>query len=193
VLEALAPFASGTAPVVVRADAEEDIRAAVAFAAERGLKLIVAGGLEAWRVADLLKEKDVPVLVNVDRLPRRESDAYDAAFANPAALAEKGVRFAIVSDDASQVRNLPYEAAMARAFGLDADAALRAITLSPAEILGVAERMGSLEPGKDANLFLATGDVMDHRSEVTHVFVDGVSQSLETRHTRLYREFKDRP
>jgi imidazolonepropionase-like amidohydrolase len=193
VLEALAPFASGTAPVVVRADAEEDIRAAVAFAAERGLKLIVAGGLEAWRVADLLKEKDVPVLVNVDRLPRRESDAYDAAFANPAALAEKGVRFAIVSDDASQVRNLPYEAAMARAFGLDADAALRAITLSPAEILGVAERMGSLEPGKDANLFLATGDVMDHRSEVTHVFVDGVPQSLETRHTRLYREFKDRP
>ena len=157
------------------------------------MRLIVAGALEAWRVADLLKQKDVAVLVNVDRLPRRESDPYDAAYANPAALFQAGVRFAIVSDDASQVRNLPYEAAMARAFGLPADAALRAITLSPAEIFGVADRMGSLDPGKDANLFVATGDIMDHRSEVTHVLIDGVPQSLETRHTRLYREFKDRP
>jgi imidazolonepropionase-like amidohydrolase len=193
VLEALAPAALGTVPVVVRADAEDDIRGAVAFAEQRGLKLIVAGGLEAWRVADLLKQKDVAVLLNVDRLPLRESDPYDAAYANAAALARAGVRFAIVSDDASQVRNLPYEAAMARAFGLPAEAALRAITLSPAEILGVADRMGSLEPGKDANLFVATGDIMDHRSEVTHVFIDGAPQSLETRHTRLYREFKDRP
>jgi imidazolonepropionase-like amidohydrolase len=191
-LEALAPAARGELPVVIRADAEDEIRGAVDFATERGLKLIVAGGLEAWRVTDLLKQKDVAVLVNVDRLPRRESDPYDAAYANPAALAQAGVRFAIVSDDASQVRNLPYEAAMARAFGLPADAALRAITLSPAEIFGVADRMGSLEVGKDANLFLATGDVMDHRTEVTHVFIDGVAQSLETRHTRLYQEFKDR-
>jgi imidazolonepropionase-like amidohydrolase len=192
-LEALAPAARGELPVVIRADAEDDIRGAVAFAAERGLKLIIAGGLEAWRVTGLLKEKDVAVLANVDRLPRRESDPYDAAYANPAALAQAGIRFAIVSDDASQVRNLPYEAAMARAFGLPADAALRAITLAPAEIFGVADRMGSLDPGKDANVVVATGDIMDHRSEVTHVIIDGVAQSLETRHTRLYREFKDRP
>jgi imidazolonepropionase-like amidohydrolase len=82
---------------------------------------------------------------------------------------------------------------MARAFGLAPEAALRAITLSPAEIFGVADRMGSLDPGKDANLVVATGDIMDHRTEITHVFVDGVEQSLETRHTRLYEEFKDRP
>jgi imidazolonepropionase-like amidohydrolase len=192
-LEALAPAARGELPVVIRADAEDEIRGAVAFAAERGLKLIVAGGLEAWRAAGLLKEKDVAVLLNVDRLPRRESDAYDAAYTNPALLAAAGVRFAIVSDDASQVRNLPYEAAMARAFGLAPEAALRAITLSPAEIFGVAERMGSIDPGKDANLVVATGDVMDHRTEVTHVFIAGAEQSLETRHTRLYQEFKDRP
>ena len=104
------------------------------------------------------------MLVNVDRLPRRESDPYDAAYANAAALHRAGVRFAIVTDDASMSRNLPYEAAMARAFGLPADAALRAITLSPAEIFGVADRMGSIEVGKDANLFVATGDVMDHRT-----------------------------
>ena len=192
-LEALGPAARGELPVVMRADTEADIRGAVAFADERGLKLIVAGGLEAWRVADLLKAKDVAVLVNVDRLPRKETDPYDAAFTNPAALFRAGVRFAIVSDDASQVRNLPYEAAMARAFGLPAEAALRAITLSPAEIFGVADRIGSLEVGKDADVVVTTGDIMDHRSQVTHVFIDGVAQSLETRHTRLYKEFKERP
>jgi len=191
-LQSLAPVARGEVPVVVRADAEDDIRGAVAFAEEHALKLIVAGALEAWRCADLLKQRDVAVLLSVDRLPRRESDRYDAAYANAARLHAAGVRFAIVSDDASQSRNLPYEAAMARAHGLPAEIALRAITLSPAEIFGVADRMGSLAPGKDANLFVATGDIMDHRVSVTHVFVDGAPQSLETRHTRLYDQFKDR-
>ncbi|MET0552798.1 MAG: amidohydrolase family protein [Vicinamibacteria bacterium] len=191
-MEALAPVARGELPLVMRADAEEEIRGAVAFASAHGLKLVIAGGLEAWRCADLLKQKDVAVLTNVDRLPRRQSDPYDAAYANPAALHRAGVRFAIVSDDASLSRNLPYEAAMARAFGLPADAALRAITLSPAEIFGAADRIGSIAVGKAANLFLATGDVMDARVQVTDVFVDGVPQSMETRHTRLYKEFKDR-
>jgi imidazolonepropionase-like amidohydrolase len=192
-LEALAPVARGEVPMVIRADAEDDIRGAVAFARERGLKLIIAGSLDAWRCADALKAADAAVLLEVDRLPRRETDPYDASYANAAALHRAGVRFAIVSDDASMSRNLPYQAAMARAFGLPADAALRAITLSPAEIFGVASRMGSIEVGKDANLFIATGDIMDHRTSVTHVFIDGAPQSLETRHTRLYEEFKDRP
>jgi imidazolonepropionase-like amidohydrolase len=192
-LEALAPVARGEVPVVIRADAEEDIRGAVAFARQRGLKLIVAGAIDAWRCADALRAADAAVLVEVDRLPRREADPYDAAYANAAALHRAGVRFAIVSDDASFSRNLPYQAAMARAFGLPAEAALRAITLSPAEIFGVAGRMGSIEAGKDANVFIATGDVMDHRTSVTHVFIDGAPQSLETRHTRLYEQFKDRP
>jgi imidazolonepropionase-like amidohydrolase len=192
-MDALAPVARGEVPVVMRVDAEEDIRGAVRFAEEHGLKLVIAGGLEAWRVADLLKQKDVAVLVNVDRLPRRESDPYDAAYANPAALQRAGVRFAIVSDDASQSRNLPYEAAMARAYGLGADAALRAITLSPAEIFGVAERMGTIAPGRDADLLVATGDIMDPRTEVTHVLIDGQEQPLETRHTHLYEQFKNRP
>jgi imidazolonepropionase-like amidohydrolase len=191
--EALGAVARGELPVVMRADAEDHIRGAVRFAGEHGLKLIIAGGLEAWRCADLLKEKDVPVLLAVDRLPSRESDRYDAAFTNPSVLHRAGVRFAIVSDDAADSRNLPYEAAMARAYGLPADVALRAITLAPAEIFGVADRMGALAVGKDANVFVATGDIMDTRTQVTHVFVDGAPQSLETRHTRLYREFKDRP
>jgi imidazolonepropionase-like amidohydrolase len=192
-MEALGPAARGALPVVMRADQERDIRGAVAFAAERGLKLILAGGLEAWRCADLLKEKGVPVLLSVLRLPRRDSDPYDAAYANAAVLQKAGVSFAIVSDDDAFSRNLPYQAAMARAYGLAPDAALRAITLSPAEILGVADRMGSITVGKDANLVLATGDIMDARTSVTAVYIDGIAQSLETRHTRLYERFKDRP
>lgn len=192
-LESLAPAALGEVPVVVRANDEEDIRRSVRFAEERGLKLVIAGGLEAWRCADLLREKKIPVLLKVLRLPARRSDPYDAAYANAAALHRAGVAFAIVTDDPDQARNLPYEAAMARAYGLPAEAALRAITLSPAEILGVADRRGSIAPGKVADVIVATGDVMDARTRIEQVYVDGVAQSLETRHTRLYREFKDRP
>jgi imidazolonepropionase-like amidohydrolase len=192
-LEAMAPFARGEAPFVMRADDEDDIRAAVRFAAENGLKLVIAGGLEAWRCAELLKEKDVAVLVKVLRLPSRESDPYDAAYANAAALHRAGVRFAIVSDDSENVRNLPYEAAMAAAYGLPEAAALRAITLSPAEIFGAADRIGSIDLGREANLVLATGDILDTRTQVTHVFVGGAAQSLETRHTRLYDRYKERP
>jgi imidazolonepropionase-like amidohydrolase len=191
-MEALAAVARGELPLVIRADEAEDIRAAVKFAGDRGVKMILAGGLEAWRVADVLKAAGVPALIEVLRLPRLESDPYDAPYANAAALHRAGVRFAIVTDSAASSRDLPYQAAMARSYGLPADAALRAITLSPAEIFGVAARMGSLEPGKDANLFLASGDVMDPRTEVSRVFIAGREQSLETRHTRLWQQFKDR-
>ena len=193
VLEGLVAVVRGTLPLEIRADNEDDIRGAVAFAEAHGLKLTIAGGLEAWRCADLLKQKDVAVLLKVLRLPRRRSDPYDAAYANAAVLQKAGVRFAIVTDDDAFCRNLPFEAAMARAFGLGADNALRAITLSPAEILGVADRMGSLDAGKDANVVVANGDIMDNRTRVTHVFIDGVEQSLETRHTRLADAFRDRP
>jgi imidazolonepropionase-like amidohydrolase len=193
VLEALAPAAQREMPVILRANSEEEIRGAVAFAEARGLDLVVAGGLEAWRCVELLKQRDVAVLLNVLRLPRRRSDPYDAAFANAALLHRAGVRFAIVTDDESNSRNLPYQAAMARAYGLPADAALRAITLSPAEILGVADRLGSIEVGKDANLVIAGGDLMDARTRVEAVFIDGMEQPLDTRHTRLYEQFRERP
>jgi imidazolonepropionase-like amidohydrolase len=194
VMAALVPAARGTLPVVMHAEREADIRGAVAFAEQQHLKLIVAGGLEAWRCADLLHSKDVPVLLPVLVLPARESDDYDAAYANAARLHAAGVRFAIVTDDeASNARNLPYHAAMARAFGLPADVALRAITLSPAEIFGLGARLGSLTIGKEADVTVSSGDIMDARSQVTHVFIAGREQSLETRHTRLYKAFKDRP
>ena len=191
-MESLIDAATGVIPVVLRAEEADDIRGAVKFAGDQKLKLIIAGGLEAWKCTDVLKKANVAVLLTVDRLPRAQSDPYDAAYANAARLHAAGVRFAIVSDSDSKARNLPYEAAMARAFGLPADAALRAITLSPAEIFGVADQIGSLSEGKDANVVVATGDIMDHRTAVKHVLIDGVEQPLTSRHTRLYEQFKDR-
>lgn len=192
VLAALGPAARGEQAVVVRADTEQDIRDAVAFAEAQGLRLVLAGGLEAWRAAELLREKDVPVLLKVLRLPHRRSDPYDAAFANPALLHAAGVRFAIVTDDDTNSRNLACEAAMAHAFGLPREAALRAVTLAAAEILGLGERLGSLEAGKDANLIVASGDLLDLRSRVEAVYIDGVALPMETRHTRLFEQFRDR-
>jgi imidazolonepropionase-like amidohydrolase len=192
-MESLIDAASGSIPVVMRADEADEIRGSVKFAADNKLKLIIAGGLEAWKCTDVLKKANVAVLLTVDRLPRTQSDPYDAAFANAARLHAAGIRFAIVSDSDSKARNLPFEAAMARAFGLPKETALRAITLSPAEIFGVADRMGSLSEGKDANILVASGDIMDHRTSVKHVFIDGVEQPLDSRHIRLYEQFKDRP
>ncbi len=192
-MEALALAASGTIPVVMRANAEADIKGAIKFANENKLKLIVAGGAEAWRCTDDLKKSNVAVLMGVDQLPTREADPYDAAYANAATLHKAGIRFAIVTDDASNSRNLPFEAAMAHAFGLPREAALRSITLSPAEIFGVSSSLGSIEAGKAATLIITNGDILDHRTSITNVIIDGRETSLDNKHLRLYERYKARP
>ena len=192
-MEALALAAMGKIPVVMRVNAEADIKGAIKFAADNKIRLIVAGGAEAWRCTEDLKKNDVAVLMGVDQLPTREGDPYDAAYANAATLHKAGVRFAIVTDDASNSRNLPFEAAMAYAFGLPREAAIRAITLSPAEIFGVATSLGSIEVGKTATLILTNGDILDHRTSVTNVIIDGQETSLDNKHQRLYDKYKARP
>jgi imidazolonepropionase-like amidohydrolase len=191
-MEALSLAALGKIPVVMRANAETDIRGAIKFATENKLKLIIAGGAEAWRCTDDLKKNDVPVLIGVENLPTREGDPYDAAYANAATLNKAGVHFAIVTDDASNARNLPFEAAMAFAFGLPREAAIRSITLSPAEIFGVSSSLGSIEAGKSATLIITSGDILDHRTSVTNVIIDGVETSLDNKHLRLYEKYKAR-
>jgi hypothetical protein len=191
-MQALSLAASGQIPVVMRANAEADIKGAIRFADENKLKLIIAGGAEAWRCTEDLKKSDVPVLIGVERLPTREGDPYDAAYANAATLHKAGVRFAIVTDDASNSRNLPFEAAMAFAFGLPREAALRAITLSPAEIFGVSDALGSIEAGKSGTLIMTNGDILDHRTRITNVIIDGREASLDNRHQRLYERYKAR-
>jgi imidazolonepropionase-like amidohydrolase len=193
-LEALVPYVHGERPVVFRADREVDIRGAVRFAEEMKLKPIILGGDDAWKIVGFLKEKNVPViLTGVLRLPSREDDFYDTLYENAAKLQQAGVRFAIsTGDNGANVRNLPFYAGMAVAFGLPKEEALKAVTLYPAQILNVADRLGSIEPGKMANLVVTDGDLLETRTHVRHVFIDGRQIPLTSRHTDLNDAFKNR-
>jgi imidazolonepropionase-like amidohydrolase len=194
--EAMRPLFEGKLPLFVHADDAREIREAVAFAQQHKLRMILVGGREAPAVAELLKQADVPVLVGSTlELPTRVDDAYDQPFRVPAQLAAAGVRFAIThaNGGATEQRNLPFQAATAVAFGLSKEAALRALTLSPAEILGVADRLGSLEVGKEATLFLSKGDVLDALSQqVTVVLIRGREVDLDNRHRQLYRKYQEK-
>jgi imidazolonepropionase-like amidohydrolase len=189
-LEAMIPAMRGECSVICPADHFRDIRAAVELGAEFGLKVIIAGGAEAAKVAALLKEKNVPVLyAALHVLPRSAEDPYDVNFATPEILRREGVKFAIVSNSAEDSRNLPYQSAAAAAYGLESEDALKAITLWPAEVLGVAGKVGSIEPGKLANLLVTRGDALDIRTEVKYVFIEGKLVDLESRNTELNEKF----
>ena len=194
VLESLVPYVRGERPVIFRADREAEIRGALKFAEEMKLKPIILGGDDAWKVASLLKEKNVPViLTGVFSLPNREDDYYDQLYESPAKLQQAGVRFAISTGDAgAEVRNLPLYAGMAAAFGLSKSDALKSVTLYPAQILNVADRLGSIEPGKTANLVVTDGDLLEIRTHIRYLFIDGRQVPLTSRHTELNDAFKDR-
>ena len=197
--EAMLPVLSGEVPVIVAADDLAQIEAAVEWAEEEEVRLILSGADDAWRTADLLAGKGIPVLLGpVLSMPPRSWEPYDTAYRNPARLHQAGVSFCLSASGGSgfrapNTRNLPYNAAMAEAFGLPHDAAIRAITLSPAEILGVADRLGSIDVGKDATVILTDGDPLDIRTRVVRAWIDGREVSLESRHTRLYERYKNRP
>ena len=194
VLEPLVPYVRGEQPVIFRADREGEIRGALRFAEEMKLKPIILGGNDAWKVASLLKEKNVPViLTGVFALPTREDDAYDTLYENPAKLQQAGVRFCISTGDAgAEVRNLAQYAGMAAAFGLSKADALKAVTLYPAQILNVADRLGAIEAGKMANLVVTDGDLLEIRTSIRYLFIDGRPVVLSSRHTELNDAFKNR-
>jgi hypothetical protein len=192
--ESLADVLSGKMPVIAHADEIRQINAAVAFAEREKLKLIIAGGYDAPLCAALLKKHEIPVIVGgTYRLPRRRSDGYDTAYAVPAELEKAGIRFCISGRarfGANQTRNLPYHAAAAVAFGLSAEEALKAITLYPAQILGVADRVGSLENGKDATLFVSDGDPLDTPTQVTAAWIRGRKVDLNDKHKTLFHKYE---
>jgi Imidazolonepropionase and related amidohydrolases len=194
VLAALVPFVRGERPVVFRADREVDIRAAVRFAEEMRLRPIILGGDDAWKVATYLKEHNVPViLTGTLDLPSREDDYYDTLYENASKLQKAGVRFCIsTGSSGANVRDLPFHAGMASAFGLPRDEALKAVTLYPAQIMNVADRMGTIEAGKMANLVVTDGDMLEARTHVRYLFIEGRQIPLVSRHTELYEQFKDR-
>jgi len=192
--EAMLPVLDGKLPLMVHANDLQQIQEAVAFAQRQEVKLILLGGYDAPQAAALLKRHDVPVIVGgVYRLPRRRGDAYDAAYTLARRLQKAGVRYCIAGTGrfgASNLRNLPYHAATAAAFGLSRDEALRAITLYPAQVLGVADRVGSLEVGKDATLIVTDGNPLDTPTQVEAAYIQGRQVPLNDRHKRLWRKYQ---
>jgi imidazolonepropionase-like amidohydrolase len=193
-LAAMVPVAERRQPLFVAANNEGDIRDAVAFADRANIRIVITGGLESPLVAPLLKEKNIPVILgSVLSMPSREDAHHAATYKAAGELAQAGVTFAFGTGGAANNRLLPYEAAISVAWGLDRTRALRAITLDAATILGVADRVGSLEAGKIANLFVATGDPMEMKTQFTHIFINGRNVGLKSKHTELYERFSSRP
>lgn len=198
-LEALIPVLKGEVPVIVSADNEKQIRGAVELADQFKLRLVITGGDEALKVASLLKEKNIPVIVGpVLSLPNSEDDAYDRSYALAGELYKAGIKIAISTNNGTEygpgaVRLLPFQAGTAAAFGLPKDEALKSVTIYPAQILGVDKLVGSIEEGKIANLIVTDGDPLEFRTKVKQLFINGHPIDLATKHTRLYEKFSKRP
>jgi imidazolonepropionase-like amidohydrolase len=193
-LEAMIPVVRGQMPAIILATSERDIKKAVAFADEMKIKMILSSGVEAYKVTDLLKAKNIPVLVGpVLRMPESEDDPYDIAYANAGILNKAGIKIAFQTLESAHVRDLPYNAGMAAAFGLPKEEALKAVTIYPAEILGVADKVGSIEPGKIANIIVTDGDPLEIRTQIKYLFINGKQVPLTSRHTELYEKYKARP
>ncbi len=195
VLASLLPALDGKMPVIFPADRANDIRDAVNFGEEMHLKSIILGGADAPAVAPFLKQHNVPVIVTaVMSLPSREDDPFDVNYSIPAKLAAAGVTFAIsTGNPGSEIRTLPYTAGMAAAHGLSKTDALKSVTLWPAQILGVGDRLGSIEVGKMANVVVTTGDMLEAKTDTKYLFIDGRQVPLDNKHTQLNALFKDRP
>jgi len=200
-LEALARVLEGEQTVVMIAQAKRDIESAVAFAAEEGLRMILAGGRDAWQVKELLAEKQIPVILGFTQsLPQEDDDPYDRPYRNPGELAGAGVKITVASGAGGgfgpggphSSRTVPYETAMAIGYGLSEEEALKALTLYPAQMYGVSDKLGSIGPGKIANLIVTDGSPLEITTQILHLIIQGKQVSTANRHQRLYERYRAR-
>ncbi|WP_200978531.1 amidohydrolase family protein [Echinicola sp. 20G] len=193
-MQQLAKVVRGELPLLIEVNKAEDIKNALKWVKEKAVQnAILTGVSEGFRVADEIAAADVPVITGpVLALPSRNSDRYDAAYSNPGKMLKAGVKVAIRTSDAENVRNLPFNAGFAAAYGMGKEEALKAITIVPAEIFGVDDHLGSIEEGKSATLFISDGDPFETSTQIMHVFIDGYKVPMTSRHIRLYQEFLER-
>jgi len=192
-LEFLLPVIKGKLPVMISVNAENDIKSAIKFVEEEKLKAIFFGVTEGWKVVEDIKKSGIPVVFgSLNVVPTKWEDGYDAIYRNPCIMANAGIKFAFSSQSASMAKDLPYHAAKAAAFGLDKKEALKGVTIYPAQIFGVDNMMGSLEKGKVANIVIADGDILELRTNIKHVFIDGKEVDISNRYTELLDKFKKR-
>jgi len=193
-LEAMLPVLEGRIPVLINAVRERAIREAVQWAEKERIKVILSGVRRPGSTLAELKAKNIPVILGpTQALPMEEDDPYDAAFTLPAEMHRAGVKFAFGSFGNQFARNLPYQAATAVGFGLPYEEALKSVTLYPAQIWGVDDRMGSIETGKSADFIITDGDPLEVQTQVKRMFVDGKEVDLESKHTLLYKKYLARP
>ena len=193
-MEALTEVVNGDMLLYIEVNTAKDIISALDWVKERGYKKVVFTGVaEGWRVADKLAKAGIPVITGpVQAIPTRQSDAYDAAYANPGIMQKAGVKVALKTGDTENSRNLPYHAGFAASYGMGREEALKAITINAAEIMGVGNEIGSIEVGKKANLFVSTGDPFETSTQILNVFIDGYLVPMTSRQTELYDEFLHR-
>ncbi len=192
-LEACRDLFDGKQKLFVHCDLVKEILTAIDFAKEFGFKVVIVGGSEAWQIADLIKQQNMAVILSQQHsLPTSPDDDIDQPYKTAAVLHQAGVLIAINDEDGqTRGRNLPFNAGTAAAYGMGEEAALQAITLNAARILDIDDRTGSIETGKDANIVISEGDILDMRSSVIrHAFIQGREVSLENKHTQLYDRYK---
>ena len=192
-LEALIPVIKKELPVIISVNAEKDIKNAIKLVKEVDIKAILQGVNDGWKVADLIKKNNLPCLVGPVLRSPGSKDPYDARYANASVLNKAGVKIAFLTRSSSDARSLPYHAGFAAAYGLPKEEALKAVTIYPAEIFGVADKLGSLEVGKLANVILTDGDPLEMKTNLKHLFIAGEKISLKSKHTKLYEKFRKRP
>lgn len=191
--EALRPYLKGEKTVYIEADTRQEIVEALNFAEKEKLKIVLCGATDGWKVADKIKAANVPVIVGpVMRKPVEDYDPFDTPYANAGRLHEAGVKFCFRSDTASNSRNAPFEAAMAVSYGLPEKEALRSVTLTSAEILGAADRLGSLTAGKRATAIITDGSPLQQTTQIKGILINGQPYQPESRQTRFYEKYRAR-
>jgi imidazolonepropionase-like amidohydrolase len=192
--EAMIPILEGKVPAAVSASRERTIHDAIQFADKQHIKIVIMQPQQAGKVAEELKAKNIPVILGrTEALPENEDSPYDYGESLPAEFNKAGVKFAFGTFNNEFVRNLPYNAARAVAYGLPYDAALKAVTINGAQIWGAGDRVGSIEKGKWADLMLTTGDPLETQTLIKALYIKGNEVDLTNKQTRLYEKYLNRP
>jgi imidazolonepropionase-like amidohydrolase len=193
-MTAFLPVVRGEQNLMIEVNAANDIKAALKWVADRKIKNVIFTGVaEGWRMADEIAKAKIPVVVGPTlEEPTRDYDRYDKPYANAGLMKKAGVKVALRTSQAENVRNLPYYAGFAAAYGLGREEALKSVTIVPAEIFGVADKFGSIEVGKVANVFVCDGDPFETKTNIHHLFIEGWQIPMVSRQTQLYEEFLKR-
>ncbi len=191
--EELLPLLKGDMPAMISVHADKDILAAIEFVKEENIKAVFYGVEQGWKVADEIRAAGIPVVLDsLYGMPPVWEDGYDSIFRNAGVMNKAGVKVAFSSSSSSTAKDLPYMASKAAAFGLDKKEALKAVTIYPAEIFGVDTMMGSIEKGKAANIVLADDDILEMRTNILKVYIEGRETDLSSRYTELLDKFRKR-